>query len=100
MLYQRQWRARGKRRPVGGGRKGRMIRPGEGSGFKQSQRSEAGGVHGEEKLGGQEAEEGSRRRRRRRRIGVRGGPVEMERQEGGKGDHNTVKSYHATIDYQ
>jgi hypothetical protein len=24
----------------------------------------------------------------------------MERQEGGEGDHHTVKSYHGTIDYQ
>jgi len=97
MLCQRKWRARRERRSVEGGRKGGMIRPGEGGGFEQSQRSGAGGVHGEEKLRGQEAEEGSRRRTR---TGVRGGPVEMERQEGGKGDHNTVKSYHATIDYQ
>jgi len=100
MLCWRQWRARRERRPVRGGRKGGMIRPGEGGGFEQSQRSGAGGVHGEEKLGGQEAEEGSRRRRRCRRTGVHWGPVEMERQEGGEGDHHTVKSYHGTIDYQ
>jgi len=34
MLCQRQWRARGERRPVGGGTKGGMIRPGKGGGFE------------------------------------------------------------------
>jgi len=34
MLCQRQWRARGERRAVGGGTKGGMIRPGKGGGFE------------------------------------------------------------------
>ena len=43
--------------------------------------SGAGGVGGEEKLGCQEEEKGSKWRRR---IGVCGGPVEVEREEGGE----------------
>jgi len=50
-------------------------------GLKSSKRSGAGGVGGEEKSGCQEEEEGSKGRRK---IGVRGGPVEGEREEGGK----------------
>ena len=49
-------------------------------GPKSFKSSGAGGVGGKEKLGCQEEEEGSKRRRR---IGVRGGPVEGEREEGG-----------------
>jgi hypothetical protein len=48
---------------------------------KSRKSSGAGGVGGEEKLGCQEEEEGSKRRRR---IGVRGGPVEGQREEGQK----------------
>jgi len=50
-------------------------------GSKSRKRSGAGEVGGEEKLGCQEEEMGSKRRRR---IGVRGGPVEGEREEGEK----------------
>ena len=41
----------------------------------------AGGIGGEEKLGCQDKEKGSKWRRR---IGVCGGPVEVEREEGGE----------------
>ena len=50
-------------------------------GSKSRKSSGAGDVGGEDKLGCQEEEEGSKRRRR---IGVRGGPVEGKREEGGE----------------
>jgi len=48
---------------------------------KSRKRNGAGGVGGEKRLGYQEEDKGSKRRRR---IGVRGGPVEGEREERGK----------------
>ena len=50
-------------------------------GSKSRKSSGAGEVSGKEKLGCQEEEEGSKTRRR---IGVLGGPVEGEREEGRK----------------
>ena len=68
----------------GGGRRGGIVKSGEGGGFEESQDSEEWSGWGW--WGGEigichEDEEGSKRRRR---IGVRASPVEGEREEGKK----------------